>query len=74
MAGIPPGSGMTGGVVAGVSERGWRVAGVAEVTGLSEPGYNGGGAGRRWGGGGAEVWRGLWVSKRGGWVLGALSP
>ena len=53
MAGIPPGWRVAGGVVAGVSERGWRVAGVAEVTGLSEPGYNGGGAGRRWGGGGA---------------------
>ena len=46
----PSGIGDDGWICRWVSERGWRVAGVAGVTGLSEPGYNGGGAGRRWGG------------------------
>ena len=47
----PSGIGDDGWICRWVSERGWRVAGVAGVTGLSEPGDNGGGAGRRWGGG-----------------------
>ena len=48
----PSGIGDDGWICRWVSERGWRVVGVAGVTGLSEPGDNGGGAqgaGRRWG-------------------------
>ena len=42
---------MAGGDVAGDSDAGGGSLGVAEVSGLSEPGYNGGGAGREVGGG-----------------------
>ena len=37
---------MPGGVGAGVTELGWRSFGWRGLTGLSEPGYNGGGAQR----------------------------
>jgi hypothetical protein len=46
IAGIPPGWWRPGGVVAGVTELGWRPLGWRGLTGLSEPGYNGGGAQR----------------------------